>query len=380
MVKKGQTVTWSKEPASQYTFGQEPVAISAEATSSLPVIYVSTDANVVTVANGKLHIAGVGEAKLQAVQTGDRVWEKAASAPVTVRISPRELSVKPIERTLPFGEKIPNLLFEYDGLLNAEDSLAVNLPDYDIYISGTKIWNPTAQLLPVGTHTLKPQISDLGVVGNYRAKALDGIIKVSSVASHTVSFAVKGTGVPLQGALVQIADLALTTDAEGKASVELPAGKYPYAVSAEGFAATSDVVDISDSDADIPVELKQLVHTLIYRADANGAIHGDPEQRVAQGEDAQPVAAAPKFGYRFAKWDDGSTDNPRQDRKVMVNKEVTAHFEKVLLTVSYSAGFGGKIEVDGRVKSAEEQKIDLGGSAKPVKALPDEDFAFFRME
>lgn len=79
-------------------------------------------------------------------------------------------------------------------------------------------------------------------------------------------------------------------------------------------------------DNDI-IEVSGVSYTLTYAAAANGAIVGTTPQTVLQGGIGKPVFAQPAAGYRFLKWSDNKTDNPRADGPVVANLNLTAEFE-----------------------------------------------------
>jgi len=70
-------------------------------------------------------------------------------------------------------------------------------------------------------------------------------------------------------------------------------------------------------------------YTLRYQAGPNGSLNGDPEQVVAAGGSGTAVLAVPDSGYRFVRWSDGSTANPRTDTNVASDLSVSAVFEIV---------------------------------------------------
>lgn len=74
----------------------------------------------------------------------------------------------------------------------------------------------------------------------------------------------------------------------------------------------------------IPVE--GITYTLTYAADADGSIVGTTPQTVLKGGMGKPVFAQPDTGYRFVKWSDDKTDNPRADGPVVANLSITAQF------------------------------------------------------
>ncbi len=79
-------------------------------------------------------------------------------------------------------------------------------------------------------------------------------------------------------------------------------------------------------------------YTLTYTAGANGSLSGTTSQSVEHGSDGSSVTAVPNAGYRFIRWSDGSTANPRTDLNVQSDISVTAQFEPIALaTVSTAA-------------------------------------------
>ena len=94
---------------------------------------------------------------------------------------------------------------------------------------------------------------------------------------------------------------------------------------------TNGQVDVFVGDTmamDIPI------YTLTYTAGTGGIIRGTNPQSVADNSSGTAVTAVPKTGYRFIKWSDGKTANPRRDTNVTANKTVTAQFAKVIKKAS----------------------------------------------
>ena len=71
------------------------------------------------------------------------------------------------------------------------------------------------------------------------------------------------------------------------------------------------------------------VFTLTYKAGEHGSIKGEATQKVVAGESGSAVEAVPDPGYRFVKWDDNKTDNPRTEVNVIESKTYTAQFELI---------------------------------------------------
>ncbi|MBQ9471175.1 MAG: leucine-rich repeat protein [Bacteroidales bacterium] len=82
---------------------------------------------------------------------------------------------------------------------------------------------------------------------------------------------------------------------------------------------------------------------LRYTADANGALIGTAEQAVTYGGNGEAVLATPTAeGYRFKRWSDGRTDNPRTDMDVTTPVDVEAQFERVY-TVTIASTANGSV-------------------------------------
>lgn len=82
--------------------------------------------------------------------------------------------------------------------------------------------------------------------------------------------------------------------------------------------------------------------------------------------------AAPNSGYKFVKWLDGKTDNPRVEL-INSNMVLTATFEALpadKVTLTYVAGTGGTIT------GTATQTIDKGASGTAVTATPNTGYAF----
>jgi uncharacterized repeat protein (TIGR02543 family) len=70
-----------------------------------------------------------------------------------------------------------------------------------------------------------------------------------------------------------------------------------------------------------------VTYTLSYSAQAGGSLSGSLSQTVEQGQNGSVITANPSAGYRFVRWSDNSTTNPRVDSSVSSNINVSAIFE-----------------------------------------------------
>jgi Divergent InlB B-repeat domain len=67
--------------------------------------------------------------------------------------------------------------------------------------------------------------------------------------------------------------------------------------------------------------------TISYTPGLNATLIGQGTQTVIAGEDSDEVEVIPDAGYRFVKWSDESTQNPRTDLAVGANLAVSAIVE-----------------------------------------------------
>jgi hypothetical protein len=80
-------------------------------------------------------------------------------------------------------------------------------------------------------------------------------------------------------------------------------------------------------------------YMLTYTAGAHGSINGTSPQTVNYGDSGSAVAAVPDTNYRFVKWSDGSTANPRTDVDVTANIIVTANFAIITQHVTFPSSW-----------------------------------------
>ncbi|MCI9032204.1 MAG: hypothetical protein HFK09_06805 [Clostridia bacterium] len=121
---------------------------------------------------------------------------------------------------------------------------------------------------------------------------------------------------------------------------------------------------------DSPPEPRKTEYTLTYTVENGGKIYGASVQTVEEGGDGTLVTASADDGYGFVKWSDGLEVNSRTDTNISESKTYTAIFEKRILTLSYSAANGGRIEGE------TEQSVAYGGDSATVRAIAEEGYDF----
>jgi hypothetical protein len=97
LVKQSQTITW--EQTFDYVFyGDEPLQLTATASSELPVTYSSDNGEVAVIVDGnKLSIVGIGTATITARQNGNGDYKPAAPVDKTITILSSDADLKSLE-------------------------------------------------------------------------------------------------------------------------------------------------------------------------------------------------------------------------------------------------------------------------------------------
>jgi hypothetical protein len=86
-----QSITFSL--ASPVTYGVSPIAMTASATSGLPVTYTSSNTSIATVSGSTLNIVGAGSVTITANQAGDATYAAAPSVTQSLIVDPIALTV-----------------------------------------------------------------------------------------------------------------------------------------------------------------------------------------------------------------------------------------------------------------------------------------------
>jgi len=88
---------------------------------------------------------------------------------------------------------------------------------------------------------------------------VDAEFAEDSVPEYTLTFELVGANqTPVAGATININNVDLTSNSEGKAEIRLTNGDYSYTISLEGYEALSDEVTINGEDKTVPVNMVKL--------------------------------------------------------------------------------------------------------------------------
>jgi surface protein len=112
-------------------------------------------------------------------------------------------------------------------------------------------------------------------------------------------------------------------DFAGLGTVGMTGSETPYCSSAQpAWDILTTIYNWSNTDGG-PVPCK----TATYLVGAEGSLIGDAFQYIADGEEGTAITVVPAAGYRFVRWSDGSSANPRTDENLAVDITVTAIVE-----------------------------------------------------
>jgi uncharacterized membrane protein len=94
---------------------------------------------------------------------------------------------------------------------------------------------------------------------------------------HTVTFHVTDENSnPLEGADVNIQSTSLTTNSEGKTSIELTDGSYDYTVAMDGYEDADGSVTISGSSINENISMKEMVTSISLATAESVSIYPNP--------------------------------------------------------------------------------------------------------
>lgn len=372
-----QTVTLSVTPTS-VTLGDAPGEVTASASSNRSIFYTSSNANVATIANGKLYCSEAGEATLLAQQAGGDGWLSAKSTEVKVTVGRAQLAITPAIVEVKHGD-LPVWNFTYETLLSPADKFTIPMEElisaFEIKDQSDKVCDPTT-ILPKGTYRVVPKAGAAIGHSRYTISLQEGTFKVVEGALHTLSIKVLDMeGNPLSGIEVQLDLERRTSNVEGLVTWLLPDNaEYEFELAGKGYQAQRAKVKMLAEDQSITVQLEKTAYTITYKAKGAGFISGQEECKVqvAKGADAKPVVAQPGRYYVFMGWSDGSKTPKRQDLCVMADAEYTALFERPKYTLTYSVTAGGKI-----VAGDKEQQVPRGANAQAVTVAPADEEHYF---
>jgi uncharacterized protein (TIGR02145 family) len=210
--------------------------------------------------------------------------------------------------------------------------------------------------------------TDYNITGNISATAM------FAIKTFTLNY-LESQGGKIQGNLSQ----TVTYNSSGTTVTAIPTITDYYFVEWSDGSTANPRTDINVTN-NIKVTAKFAkvnIYTLKYQAGNGGTLKKVNEassdyysQEVIETQNGDSITAVPDTGYRFSKWSDGSTANPRTDVNVAKNINVTAEF--VIQTFSLKYLSNGSGYISGNIN----QIINYGGSGTAVMANPNTGYRF----
>jgi hypothetical protein len=184
-VKGTLTITASQQPQSitfnalaAITYGAADFDAGAQASSGLAVTYVSSNTNVATIVNGKIHITGAGTTTITASQAGTPAWSPAADISQPLTVNKAALTIKADNKTRLVGQQNPAFTLVYTGFVYNENNAALTTQPVVTTIADLSS--------PAGVY-------DITVSGataaNYNISFVKGILTIDPLAAQTITFA-----------------------------------------------------------------------------------------------------------------------------------------------------------------------------------------------
>ena len=162
------------------TYGDASFALSATASSGLPVSYGVDNTNVARLSGGTVTITGSGTARLVASQAGNTNYTAALSATNTLTVNQAGLTVTADAQTKAAGDTNPDLTAAFNGFVNGDNASV---------ISGVPALSTTADTSsPAGTYPITVELGTLSAA-NYGFSFVAGTLTVTSGTTPTNALA-----------------------------------------------------------------------------------------------------------------------------------------------------------------------------------------------
>ncbi|MGD0904417.1 MAG: choice-of-anchor D domain-containing protein, partial [Terracidiphilus sp.] len=164
-------------PASPVTYGVSPIALSATATSGLPVTFSVTGP--ASVSGSTLRITGAGSVVVTASQAGNANYLPATAVSYTITVNQAVLTVTAVSLTVNYGQTLPAYTATYSGFQNGDTSAVLSgVPSLTTIPAA-----PTA----VGQYTITAALGTLSAA-NYSFIFVNGTLTINAaVGTVTVT-------------------------------------------------------------------------------------------------------------------------------------------------------------------------------------------------
>lgn len=205
----------------------------------------------------------------------------------------------------------------------------------------------------------------------------DSTIKAIFVNSSTIiydlKYSVKNAS---SGSINGFATQRIEKGGDGAPVEAKPANNYKFVRWDDGKLDASRIEKNVQSNLNfmaILVPINTPIYKLNYSVTGNGRINGHAYQEVEEGGDGIEISAIAETGHKFVRWNDGSINNPRQDKNVHNNIDVKAIVvpnETDVFTLTYNT------EANGTINGTTPQHVEAGGDGVEVEAIAKTNYIF----
>jgi len=177
VTQQSQTINFPN-PGTQ-TYGVAPFALTATATSGLPISY-SVSSGPATVSGSTLTITGAGSVTVQATQAGNNTWQQATPMSATFTVNPAMVTVTANNLAMSYVAQVtPTLTASYSGFVNGDTSAV---------LSGATALSTTATLgSAAGSYPITVTQGTLSAA-NYTFTFVPGVLLITPAANPTLTF------------------------------------------------------------------------------------------------------------------------------------------------------------------------------------------------
>lgn len=170
-----QTITFGS--LTTVTYGVSDFDPGATVNSPLAITYTSSNTNVATIVNGKIHLVGAGQTNITASQGGNLAFLPAADVVQPLAVNKATLTITAENKRRLVGQSNPTFTFTYSGFVYGETNAVLTSQPV-----GNTVANNTT-----GAGTYKITISG-ATAANYTISYVDGDLIIDPLASQTVTF------------------------------------------------------------------------------------------------------------------------------------------------------------------------------------------------
>ena len=165
---------------------------------------------------------------------------------------------------------------------------------------------------------LTPSRTDLNIIGNKSVTATFAINKYTLTYTSGANGSITGT-----------TPQTVNHGSNGSQVTAVPNVGYSFVEWSDNVLTVSRTDLNITADKSVSAVFAVNEYNITYTASSGGTITGTTSQTVNHGDNGSPVTAVPNSSYRFVKWSDDSTINPRTDSNVIESLAITATFEYV---------------------------------------------------